>query len=82
MVAMAATVTADATAAVPCFLRCTKIRTVDAERRIEDLLIGDLIPTALAATQPVQWIGSWRHNKNLLHPQSCLVHRWCVDGGR
>jgi hypothetical protein len=48
---------------VPCFLRGTKIRTVDGERRIEDLAIGDLLPTALAGTLPVQWIGSWRRNK-------------------
>jgi hypothetical protein len=47
----------------PCFLRGTKIRTADGERSVEELAIGDRLPTALAGTRPIQWIGSWRHNR-------------------
>jgi len=61
---LATIVSAKAAIHPPCFLRGTKIKTVDGERCIEDLAIGDLLPTALAGVQPVQWVGSWRVKKS------------------
>jgi hypothetical protein len=40
-----------------CFLKGTKIRTAEGERRIEDLAIGDLLPTIFGGLRPIQWIG-------------------------
>ncbi len=40
-----------------CFLKGTKIRTAEGERAIEDLAIGDLLPTMFGGLRPVQWIG-------------------------
>ena len=40
-----------------CFLKGTKIRTAAGERRIEDLAIGDLLPTVFGGLRPIQWIG-------------------------
>jgi Hint domain len=42
---------------VNCFLNGTKILTAKGERKIEDLSIGDLLPTVFAGLRPVQWIG-------------------------
>ena len=35
------------------------IRTVEGERKIEDLAIGDLLPTMFGGVRPVQWIGRY-----------------------
>lgn len=43
-----------------CFLRGTKIRTVDGERSIESVKIGDRLLTAFAEAREVEWVGSWR----------------------
>ena len=42
-----------------CFLKGTKIRTADGERKIEDLAIGDLLPTKFGGLRPIQWIGRY-----------------------
>ena len=42
-----------------CFLKGTKILTADGDRNIEDLAIGDLLPTVSGAPRPVQWIGRY-----------------------
>jgi len=42
-----------------CFLKGTKILTADGERKIEDLAIGDLLPTMFGGLRPVQWIGRY-----------------------
>ena len=47
-----------------CFLKGTTIRTADGERKIEDLAVGDLLPTVFGGTSPVQWIGRYRFKKS------------------
>jgi hypothetical protein len=42
-----------------CFLRGTKIRTAEGERKIEDLAVGDLLPTMFGGLRSVQWIGRY-----------------------
>jgi hypothetical protein len=42
-----------------CFLKGTKIRTAEGERKIEDLAIGDLLPTMFDGLRPIQWIGRY-----------------------
>jgi hypothetical protein len=52
----------------PCFLRGTKIQTVAGERKVEDLAIGDLLPTVFGGERPVQWVGRYRYKKDLRRP--------------
>ena len=47
-----------------CFLKGTKIQTVEGERKIEDLAIGDLLPTMFGGLRPVQWIGRYPIKKS------------------
>jgi Hint domain len=47
-----------------CFLRGTKILTADGERKIEDLAVGDLLPTRFGGLRPVQWIGRYALKKS------------------
>jgi hypothetical protein len=47
-----------------CFLRGTKIRTTEGERKIEDLAIGDLLPTMFGGLCPVQWVGRYSYKKS------------------
>jgi hypothetical protein len=47
-----------------CFLRGTKIQTVPGERNVEDLAIGDLLPTVFGGIRPIQWIGRYRYKKS------------------
>jgi Hint domain len=47
-----------------CFLKATKIRTAEGERKIEDLAVGDLLPTMFGGLRPVQWIGRYRYKKS------------------
>jgi hypothetical protein len=49
---------------VNCFLKGTKIRTAEGERTIEDLAIGDLLPTVFGGVRPVQWIGRYPFRKS------------------
>jgi Hint domain len=46
-----------------CFLKGTKIRTAEGDREIEDLAIGDLLPTRFGGLRPVQWIGRYPFKK-------------------
>jgi len=47
-----------------CFLKGTKIQTVQGERKVEDLAIGDLLPTVFGAVRPIQWMGYYRYKKS------------------
>ena len=47
-----------------CFLKGTKIQTADGERRIEDLAIGDRLPTMFGGLRPIQWIGRYPIKKS------------------
>jgi Hint domain len=42
-----------------CFLKGTKIETAGGERKIEDLAIGDLLPTKFGGLRPIRWIGHY-----------------------
>jgi Hint domain len=46
-----------------CFLRGTKIQTVEGERRVEDLVVGDLLPTVFGGARPIQWIVRFRRTR-------------------
>ena len=47
-----------------CFLRGTTIRTAEGDRKIEDLAVGDLLPTVFGGACPIQWIGRYRYRKS------------------
>ena len=47
-----------------CFLKGTKIQTVLGERKVEDLAIGDLLPTMFGGMRPIQWIGRYPFKKS------------------
>ena len=47
-----------------CFLKGTRIETAEGERRIEDLAIGDLLPTMFGGMRPIQWIGRYPIKKS------------------
>ena len=54
---------AHAVARPVCFLRGTKILTAEGERRIEDLAVGDLVPTVFGGVRPIQWIVRFRRQR-------------------
>src|ERR1700722_18915315 len=47
-----------------CFLKGTKILTSEGERKIEDLALGDLLPTMFGGLRPVQWSGRYPIKKS------------------
>jgi len=51
-------------AAAACFLKGTRIRTATGECNVEDLSIGDLVPTVSGGVQAVQLIGSYTFLKD------------------
>src|SRR6516164_4482890 len=42
-----------------CFLKGTTVRTADGDRKIEDLAVGDLLPTIFRGISPIQCIGHY-----------------------
>jgi Hint domain len=56
-----------------CFLKGTKIRTAEGERKVEDLAIGELLPTMFGGLRSVQWIGRYPFKK------SDLSKPWAKD---
>ena len=46
---------------VNCFCAGTRIRSAHGETPVEDLAIGDLLPTLHAGLQPIKWIGQRRY---------------------
>ena len=61
---MATAATGTAAVSSNCFLKGTKILTAEGERKIEDLAIGDLLPTMFGGLRPVQWIGRYPVKKS------------------
>jgi hypothetical protein len=47
-----------------CFLKGTTIRTADGDRKVEDLAVGDLLPTVFGGIRPIQWIGRYSFKKS------------------
>jgi hypothetical protein len=47
-----------------CFLKGTKIRMAEGERAIEELAIGDLLPTIFGGLRPIRWIGRYPFRKS------------------
>jgi hypothetical protein len=47
-----------------CFLKGTSIRTVIGDRKIEDLAVGDLLPTMFGGLRRIQWIGHYPFKKS------------------
>lgn len=47
-----------------CFLRGTKIQTAEGQRKVEDLAIGDMLPTVFSGMAPIQWIGRYPLKKS------------------
>jgi hypothetical protein len=54
-----------------CFLKGTTVRTADGDRKIEDLAVGDLLPTIFGGISPIQWIGCYRFKKS--NPEKAWV---------
>jgi hypothetical protein len=48
----------------PCFLRGTRIRTVDGDKKIEEIRIGDLVITAAGTAKPVRWVARRRYRRS------------------
>jgi Ni/Co efflux regulator RcnB len=46
-----------------CFLEGTAIRTANGDKRVEDLAVGDLLPTVFGGTSAIQWIGHYGFKK-------------------
>jgi hypothetical protein len=47
-----------------CFLKGTAIRTANGDRKVEDLCVGDLLPTVFGGVCSIQWIGRYPFRKS------------------
>jgi hypothetical protein len=64
LVARLAGTTAAQARSPACFLRGTKIRTALGERSVEDLAVGDMLPTVFGGTRPIQWVARYRRTRS------------------
>jgi len=55
--AQTASVAAYARGGHHCMLKGTAVATANGHRKVEELAIGDLVPTMYGGTRPIQWIG-------------------------
>ncbi|HUB12460.1 MAG TPA: Hint domain-containing protein [Acetobacteraceae bacterium] len=46
-----------------CFLRGTTIRAADGDKKVEDLIVGDLLPTVFGGVRPIQWIARYHFTR-------------------
>ncbi len=54
---------ARAVSAITCLLKGTVIRTSEGPRKVEDLVVGDLLPTLSGRERAVQWVGRYPYKK-------------------
>src|SRR5271168_4090760 len=47
-----------------CFLKGTNIRTAEGDRKVENVSLGDLLPTVFGGVFPIQWIGRYSLKKS------------------
>ena len=47
-----------------CFLKGTRIRTTAGERKVENLAVGELLPTLFGGVRPIQWVSRYAHKKS------------------
>jgi hypothetical protein len=47
-----------------CFLKGTTVRTTQGDRKIENLAVGDCLPTFFGGTRPIQWIGRYQYRRS------------------
>jgi hypothetical protein len=47
-----------------CFLKGTVIATAEGGRKVEDLAIGDKLPTVFGGLRPIEWIGHYRYQRS------------------
>ena len=47
-----------------CFLKGTKIRIAEGERKVEDLAVGDMLPTLFGGVRPIRWVGRYSYGKS------------------
>jgi Hint domain len=47
-----------------CFLKGTRIRTAAGDKKIEDLVAGDLLPGVFGGTSSIQWIGRYSFKRS------------------
>ena len=64
----------------PCFARGTRIATIDGDRAVEDLVVGDQVRLADGGEAPVVWIGR-RRVRVETHPRPDMVAPVRIEAG-
>jgi hypothetical protein len=47
-----------------CFLKSTTIQTIDGAHKVEELVVGDRLPTVFGGARPIQWIARSSYRKS------------------